>query len=76
MSCGPIINTVNTFTRSSVLDFLPFMGKSVVKNTHVDDIEIENGIVKGVRVKDNLLKRMRLFYLQVLLALIFFFPKY
>ena len=52
------------------------MGKSVVKNTHVDDIEIENGIVKVCGLKDNLLKRMRLFYLQVLLALIFFFPKY
>ena len=32
------------------------MGKSVVKNTHVDDIEIENGIVKGVRVRGQLIE--------------------
>jgi len=49
-SCGPIWNTVKIFLRSSVLDLAPNRMDAVRLSMAVDDIEIQNGAVKGVWV--------------------------
>lgn len=54
-SCGPIWNTVKSFLRSSVLDLAPNKIGAVRLSEVVDDIEIQDGAVKGVWVGNQLL---------------------
>ena len=54
--CGPIWNTVKLFSRSSVLDLGPERLKAVKLDSTVDDIEIENDVVRGVRVGNQIVK--------------------
>ena len=55
-SCGPIWNTVKIIFRSSVLDLSPDKTGAVRSSVIVDDIEIQNGAVKGVWVGNQLIK--------------------
>ena len=54
-SCGPVWNTVKSFLRSSVLDLAPNKIGAVRLSEVVDDIEIQDGAVKGVWVGNQLI---------------------
>jgi len=49
-SCGPILNTVKGFFRSSVLEFLPKGVSPIRLSSTVDNIDVKGGLVKGVWV--------------------------
>lgn len=55
-SCGPIWNAVKSCYRSSVLDLMQDKMGLVRLSTGVDDIEIVDGAVKGVWVRNQFIK--------------------